>query len=302
MIRPPKRKLTMKKLLVWLIRAIARILRILPVRLRFLCGDLIGWIWFDLVKHRRTIVLDNLLKAYPEWSDEQRIRVGRKSVDHLGRGFIELLTIPALDRNNPEHKKEFRIEGREYFDAAERKGLGVCLLGLHLGNGDMNIAGLALHGIPVALISKLFNIKWLNDAWFEVRSNLGTEFIAPKNSAYHILKSLKQGKAVAFAQDQFKRPPVGVKTHFFGHETGTSMGLAVMAHRSKSPIIPVYTYREEDGTTVICFEPEIPFEEKASKDETIAHMTQVFTDKIEAIVRLMPEQWMWVHKRWKSFS
>lgn len=291
----------MKQLISGLIVLNAKILKILPVQLRFFLGDLIGWLWFDVLRVRRVVVLDNLKIAFPDWTRQQRIKVGRQSVCNLGRGLIEVLTLPALSRENLNDKELFKVEGEHYLTEALEKGRGAFLLTLHLGNGDMAIAGLALHDIPLTVVSKIFKVQWLNDFWFNVRSRLGTEFIPPRNSSYEILKALKKKKTIGFVLDQFMGPPIGVRTQFFGKETGTAMGLAVMVKRSKAPVVPIYFYREDDGTTVIRFEKEIPFEEKESKDETIRHMTQTYTDKIESIVRLYPEQWMWVHKRWKEF-
>lgn len=96
-------------------------------------------------------------------------------------------------------------------------------------------------------------------------------------------------------------PPIGVRTKFFGRETGTAMGLALMAERTGAPVVPMYTVRQPDGSAIVIFEPEIPMQDFGPRDETIARMTQVYTDKIEEIVRKHPEQWMWIHRRWKDF-
>ena len=86
-----------------------------------------------------------------------------------------------------------------------------------------------------------------------------------KEELLFILKSLKKNEAVVFVMDQFMGPPIGVRTTFFGHETGSAMGLAVMAQRSKVPVVPVYTYRDDNGDTHIILEPPIPFEDKVSE-------------------------------------
>jgi len=107
---------------------------------------------------------------------------------------------------------------------------------------------------------------------------------------------------VIFVLDQFMGPPIGVKTLFFGKETGTAMGLTVMAKRTGAPVIPVYCHERADGKQVVSCESEIEFEEKGEKSETLTYMTQKYTDKLESIIKLYPEQWMWVHRRWKKFS
>jgi Kdo2-lipid IVA lauroyltransferase/acyltransferase len=141
----------------------------------------------------------------------------------------------------------------------------------------------------------------LDDIWFSVRGRFGTQFIAPRNSSYEILKALKSKGCVIFVLDQFMGPPLGVKTEFLGRETGTAMGLALFAHKTGAPVVPCYTRRKADGRYVVCFEPEVPFEDFDDKNKNVQYMTQKYTDRIEAIVRKYPEQWMWIHRRWKVF-
>jgi KDO2-lipid IV(A) lauroyltransferase len=216
----------------------------------------------------------------------------------MGRNLTEIARFPFMDEKN---QAEFEIRGLEHLQEARKKGKGVCLLTLHLGNGDMATAGLALHGFPIIVISKVFKVQWINDLWFGVRRKMGADFIAPRNSSYQILKSLRKQAIIAFVLDQFMGPPIGVRTRFFGKETGTALGLAVIAQRSQAPVVPVYTYRDSTGQTIIRFEPEIPFVESDDPDDTVADMTQIYTDRLEDYIRRHPEQWMWVHRRWKRF-
>jgi KDO2-lipid IV(A) lauroyltransferase len=151
------------------------------------------------------------------------------------------------------------------------------------------------------LISKEFKSRWLNDLWFGMRRKHGTRFIAPEKSSFEILRALRRNELVVFVLDQFMGPPIGVRTRFFGKETGTAMGCALMADRTHSPVVPCYTYRKEDGRHVMVFEKPIEFLDHGLRDQNIAVMTQIYTDKIEAIVRKHPGQWMWIHRRWKEF-
>jgi KDO2-lipid IV(A) lauroyltransferase len=152
----------------------------------------------------------------------------------------------------------------------------------------------------MVMVSKFFKIKWLNDLWFGMRERVGTRFVAPRDSSFALLKSLKHGRAVIIPLDQFTGPPIGVRTTFFGHETGTAAGLSVMAERSGAPVISVYTYRKANGRHVIRFHQEIPL--RLSDADTPEQITQRFNDELESFVRLHPEQWMWLHKRWKKFK
>jgi KDO2-lipid IV(A) lauroyltransferase len=231
---------------------------------------------------------------------KDRVRIARVSMKNLGLGFIEYSYFPWLNSKN--YLEFFEFDGEELLAQALKKGKGVLLLTLHMGNGDMACAGLSLRGWPVVMVSKNFKLKWLNDLWFGMRERLGTQFIPPRDSSYALLKALKQGKAVVIPLDQFTGPPIGVRTRFFGHETGTAAGLAVMAERSGAPVLAVYTHRTSGGKHVLHFVREMPVPSNTGKDPEYAQrVTQEFNDQLEQFVRLHPDQWMWIHKRWKRF-
>ena len=281
-------------------RALAAIVAFAPRRARHALGDAIGVIWFDVLRIRRGVALENLRIAFPEWTEARRVRCARASLRHMGRTIADFALFPFYDRARAE--REFDVQGLEHFDRALSEGNGALVLGLHLGSGDLAIATYSALGYKLNLISKFFKSKWLNEAWFGMRARLGTRFIAPERSSFEILRALKRGEAVIFVLDQYQGPPTGVATRFFGRVTGTASGLAVMAERTRAPVIPVYTFRNPDGRSTAAFEPPIPFVETGNRAENIARMTQAYADKLEDIVRRHPEQWMWIHRRWKSFG
>lgn len=268
-------------------------------------GDAIGILWFDILRIRRNVALENLRQCFSDWSEERRIQVARRSVCHIGRSFIEFLRVPSIAAS-PEQRaywrEKFILHGEENLNAALAKGKGVFLLTAHVGNGDWATVGMALHGYRIHVITKEIKLDWLNNFWFSTRQSLGTELIPDRNSSLTILKQLKKNQSIAFMLDQFLGPPIGIKTTFFGRETGTAMGLALLSGRSQAAVVPAYSYRDSEGLTHVIFEPEIPFVETANKDETIRCMTQTYCDRIEGWVKTYPEQWMWVHRRWKKYK
>jgi len=266
---------------------------------RFL-GHTLGWIWFDVLRIRRNVIIDNMGIAFPNLSRQERIGLGRQAMKEFGQNIVEHSLLPFLTTDNfTEH---FVFHGREHLDRALAKGRGVLLLTLHLGNGDLAVAGLALCGYPMYLVSKIFKSKWLNDLWFGMRERSGVRFIPPRNSSYSVLKALKNKGVVIFVLDQFTGPPIGIRTRFFGRETGTGVGLATIAERSQAPVVPAYTVRNAKGQFEVFLEPEIAFEIYGDRDETLARMTQSYNDRLERYVRMYPTQWMWLHKRWKKFK
>jgi KDO2-lipid IV(A) lauroyltransferase len=288
--------LFMKRLISWAGRSASFFIYIAPLSGRRALGAFLAFLWFDLLRIRRQVVLDNIAIAFPEMSRADRIALGRRSLYHLGLNFLEYALWPFLNKKNYTEFVEFH--GLDVFDRALAKGKGVLLLTCHLGHGDLGVAGLSVHGYDMVMVSKFFKLRWLNDLWFAMRERLGTRFVAPRNSSYALLKALKRGAAVVVPLDQFTGPPIGVRTTFFKRETGTAAGLAVMAQRSKAPVVSVYTFRNAQGKQSIQFVREMA----VNMDEPAEVLTQRFNDELENFVRLHPDQWMWIHKRWKRFK
>ncbi len=283
----------MKRLTGWFGRATSFLLFISPAIVRRGLANFLAFLWFDLFRIRREVVLANIHTAFPDWTEAERIRVGRRSMRHQGLNFVEYTFLPFLNQKNVD--EHFVFLGLDVFDRALKKGKGVLLLTLHLGHGDLATAALAIKGYPMVLVSKAFKLKWLNDLWFGMREKVGVRFVPARNSSYALLKALKKNSAVIIPLDQFTGPPIGVRTTFFGKETGTAAGLAVMSERSGAPVVSVYSYRMEDGRHAVRFVREM------EREGATERVTQNYNDELEGFVKKHPEQWMWLHKRWKRF-
>lgn len=289
----------MNKYRVALARVISFPIFIMPEWFGLMIGSAFAHLWWNILRIRRDVVFKNINLAFPEWEEEKKKQIAWSSMQNLGWGFSEYFRFPFLTQKN--YHKWIRFEGEEHLQKALAEGKGVCALSLHLGNGDFALAGLSLKGYPVQLISKEFSLQWLNNLWFALRERVGMKFIPPRNSGYAVVKSLRKNSLVIFVLDQYTGPPIGIKTKFFGVETGTAFGLSLFAKRTGAVVLPIYTYRESPTKHVIKIEPPVEFEDKGDKDMTIQYMTQKYSDKIEELVRRHPEQWMWVHRRWKKF-
>jgi Kdo2-lipid IVA lauroyltransferase/acyltransferase len=289
----------MKQLLGLLCKALSFLIAYLPKGARDFIGDVIGFLWFDVFRIRRNVAIQNVGIAFPEMAEMDRVEIARWSLRHMGRTIVEYSLFPFFSRKKADQL--FRYEGLEQVDEVLKLGKGAIFVTLHLGNGDLAISALSKRGYPISLISKEFKSRWLNDLWFGMRRKHGTQFISAEKSSFDILRTLKRNGIVVFVLDQFMGPPIGVRTLFFGKETGTALGCALMAGRTGTPVFSTYTYRADDGKHVAVIEDLIPFLDNGPREKNIAVMTQVYTDKIESIVRRHPEQWMWIHRRWKEF-
>lgn len=282
--------------------SLAFCLGLMPIRLRWELGSLLGWLWFDVFRIRRMVILKNLTIAFPNLSKEERVRLARISMKNICYNFIEICLIPKLDQAWLENQVVFH--GLEHYEKARSEGKGILMLSMHMGNGDVGTAALALKGIPVQVISKKFKNPFLNQFWFGVREKMGTRFLAAhgKSLPFDILKACKQNQVVIFVIDQFMGKPFGIESRFFGRKTGSAYGLSLFALKTGAPVLPVYAYRDAELRTHVAFEPVIPFEKTEDRDLQFAHMTQKYNDQVEKIVRRHPDQWMWVHRRWKKWE
>jgi KDO2-lipid IV(A) lauroyltransferase len=263
-------------------------------------GDFVGFLWFDVFRIRRKVVLDNLKIAFPNKSHDERVQIGRKNLRNLGRLMVRFSDLVFMDRKMVSER--FAFHGLEHLEAGLAKGRGVCLLTLHLGCGDLSIGALSTIGYPMYLVAKKISAGWLDKILVESRERLGTKSIDPRYTSLTILKALKRQGVVIFVHDQFMGPPIGCASTFFGHPTGTALGLAVIANRSNAPVVPAYSYVDENDIVHTSFDAEIPYAEENGKRVSLEAMTQIYNDHIEKYVARYPEQWMWIHRRWKKFG
>jgi len=283
--------------------SLASFFKLMPLRVRWAFGAFLGWLWFDVLKLRRWTIMKNLSRAFPNMPKEEKYSTARLSMKFLCYNFAEICLMPFMDQKYMEKNCEFH--GLENYEKAKAQGKGLLLMSLHMGNGDVGTNFLTLKGLKVHVISKKFKVKFLNDFWFGVRESKGAKFINPhgRSTPFDILKAVKAQESVVFVIDQFMGRPYGIPTTFFGKKTGTAYGLALFAIKTGSPVLPVYTYRDKNLKTHVVFEPEIKVvAEGEDRDLQISRTTQVYNNKVEEIVRRHPEQWMWVHRRWKAIN
>ena len=274
---------------------------LIPESWRWFWAKVLAFILFDIFRFRRKIILNNLKIVFPQKSLIEASRIGRDSLARQIFNFYEFCLFPAIDEKWIKNHTIF--EGLEHFDQALAEKKGVLLLSLHLGHGDMAISMLANKGYPLYVISKHFKVKWLNEFWFGIRKRFGAVFLDPhgRNSSFDLLKALKANGAVIFVLDQYMGPPYGLETTFFGVTTGTAYGLSLFSLKTRAPVLPVWTYRDEQGRNVIQIGAEIPPEDLGNRDQSLLATTQKYNSILEKLIQEHPEDWMWLHRRWKNY-
>jgi len=269
--------------------------RIWPRKAQLFFGDILGEFALLFAGYRKEVAIKNFKIAFPEMTDEECKKMLHKHFRHLGRLVLEYMisfTIRKSDFDN-----WFVAPDTTPLKEAVAEGKGAILLGTHMGPCDVGVVMTQLAGFPLVLVGKRTPIHWVTRLLFGMREIHGVEALPEERVVTDIIRALKKNKIVVMVMDQYLGPPQGVMSKFFGQETGTSQGVAVFADRFKVPVVPVWSFRREDGRIELVVEKRLDL--TGLNQEQI---TQKCNDEIEKMVRRVPEQWFWVHKRWKPFA
>jgi Kdo2-lipid IVA lauroyltransferase/acyltransferase len=256
----------------------------------------LGLLWWHVVRYRRSTIEENLARAFPELGRAERRALGIGASIHLVRTLLEFLRIPRYASRGFEG---VRIEGLEHLDAAKRRGKGVLCVTAHLGSFELAIAATAARVRPVSAVVKAFP-RGVDAFIARHRMSRGLTLISAASALRPVMQTLDRNEPIVFVLDQNATRRIGVFVDFFGTPACTMSALAIIALRTGAPVIGATIHREGDGTHVVRIHPEIPLEEKATRKDTIAHMTARYTLFIEEAIRAHPEQWLWTHKRWRT--
>jgi KDO2-lipid IV(A) lauroyltransferase len=248
------------------------------------------------------VVLQNLDLAYgDEISRPRKKQITRENFCHYGKLLIEIIC--SIAWNKKAYLKNVTFEGFENVETWLAQGQGGFFLSAHLGNWELAVGSVAAAGVPLDIVVKRSpnpRIEALQQ-WY--RKNMGVGVFVETGTAKDILRSLSKGRWVAFINDQFMGPPIGLPVTFYGKLAGTAVALALLTEKKNVPVIPAYCYRDAHGRLFTRFEKAIEWTHLSDDKITrLYQKTQVFNDILERIVRQHPEQWLWLHRRWKRYS
>lgn len=292
--QPTSFDIKLHTLILTLIRAIGRIPRPMAQRL----GNLLGELGFRLDRRHREIALNNLAFAMGTELDAQQRRDMAKSVyRNLGQILFEVAW--SLDAPPSELEHRIRIDGLEHYHAAFEKGRGVLVVTGHLGNWELLPIVADRAHIPLHFVYRPLDFTPLNLFFENLRARFGARLIPTSHAMIRIARALKQRGVVAILMDQSVDWYDGVWVDFFGRRTCTSKGMALIALKSRSPVVPVFLYRKASNFRAV-FGPEIPLVSSGDKIKDVETNTLNYSKAIEHGIRRHPEQWFWVHRRWKK--
>ncbi|MCM8775818.1 MAG: lysophospholipid acyltransferase family protein [Candidatus Omnitrophica bacterium] len=274
------------------VELLSRVLMLLPFsvlhRLAHFAGDIAYWVMVS----RRKIVLDNLQKVYGDsLTNRQKRQIARRSFQNMILSLVELFVIPKMLK---EASSRFRFVNFPVLEEEFRRGKGVLLVISHLGSWEY-----------LAFLPYLKKMKWsvvvrdiknphVDRAVNRLRRMTQLQPIPRKASAKRIVRELKHNHGVAVLIDQWAGPE-GVWQEFFGHETSTTSIPARLALKLGCSLVPAYCIRTGPGFYTIEFQTPVSVE---SKGET--EITRAINALLEMQIRKYPDQWLWMHRRWKA--
>lgn len=260
-------------------------------------GRGLGWIYGSVIRYHRRDALDALQRAFPGKTRNDITDIADRMYRNFGMNMVEILRLAGGKFN--EFQDRIIIENRERVDEALKRGRGVLILTAHFGNWDLLGMFTVKHNYRLTIISKDIKNKTINGMWMFMREKFGVSIIPAHNSARESLRVLRRNELLGFILDQNRPRSQGIFVDFFGRPACTSPGLAIFSAQAKAPVVPVFIHRTEDGRHALQILPLI--EPPANREpETIRKATQEYTRVIEDQVRAHPEQWIWLHRRWKT--
>jgi KDO2-lipid IV(A) lauroyltransferase len=283
------------RLLYRLLLIVTAIGRRIPLRAGRFLGRQLGRLAWHVARRERRKALANIAVAFPEWSDAKRRDTIRAMFRHMGMSLFEIAWLPNLVEERGT--KTTLFEGAEDVMAQIDAGRGVIIFTAHCGNWEWLACGTGLWGRPTSVLQRERDQPEMNRYITELRANAGVHSIdrGSPSSARDMLRIIRGGGILAFLVDQNLRTE-SVKVPFFGRPAPTPIGPAKLAIRTEALVSITFTERLPDGRHVIRYLPAIQCKRDDDPIELVAHATRL----IEEQIRCVPEQWVWMHDRWKE--
>lgn len=270
----------------------------IPVPLATGISRFLGKLWYSLDRKHRGIALNNLMQAFGSEKSVSEIHAIAEKT------FRNLLRIPfeigwVSQQNTRDLSGRFIFKGRGHMDDALSMGRGILALTAHVGNWEILTTAAFLIGLPLHVIYRPMDFHPLDLVMTQLRSRLGATMIPSARAMRKILRILNDHGVVAMLMDQNVDWYEGNFIDFFGKPACTNKGMAIVALRTKAPVVPVFLVRE-GNRFVVEIRPAIPLIETGDYTHDVQANTARYNQAIEAMIRRYPDQWFWVHQRWKT--
>ena len=276
---------------LWLFRRI-------PLALSIRVGSFLGWVAYCVLRTERARALEHLCIAFPqEKSQRERRRIARRSFQNLGRNAAEVVNYYRIKGDLDRY---ITVVGEEHLDRALAQGMGVLWITAHLGNWELLACYWAQRGYRLNVVARGLYDERLNRLLLRFRKEAGVAVILRDSptAGRGILKALKRKECLAMLIDQDTKVK-GVMVDFFGRKANTPAGPALLACRKPIPVIAGFIHRVTDRSHEIVICPPVEIVRTGNEVQDVEVNTERFNKILENYIRRYPEQWVWMHRRWR---
>jgi KDO2-lipid IV(A) lauroyltransferase len=276
-----------------------KILGILPRPLSRAFAIALSQLVYLLHFRLRQVGMRNLAMVFPEKSNAERARILRGEFTSLGRQLAELCQFPRYALENVDQVVVY--DGLENYERAYARGKGVLFLTAHFGGWELSAFAHSLHGHWLHVVMRPMDNVYLDRMIRRYRTMHGNQTVDKDDFVRGLLAAMKAGEVVGILMDTNMTPPQGIFVNYFGIPACTASGLARIALRTDAAVVPGFTIWDAAlGKYRLRFDPALELIRTGELEADIAANTQMFTKVIEDYVRKYPDQWLWVHRRWKT--
>jgi KDO2-lipid IV(A) lauroyltransferase len=281
----------------WLVRVAIAIVRLLPQWMVRTIGSTLGLVVYLVdVPHRR-IANRNLAIAFPTRNTRERRAIARGAFRHFGRLLFELLTFSTL--TNAQIMARVEFEGGERTRSAYAQGRGVLFITGHFGSWELHSLAHALEFEPIGVLARALDNPLLNDLLARIRERTGNSVIYRRETVRRVMRALEARHGVAILIDQHIMSRDAIYVDFFSRPAATTSLVAALALRTGAPVVPVFALPLPRGRYKLIYEHPVE-PPPADSPNAVREFTQRCTDVLEMYVRRNPEQWLWMHRRWRA--
>jgi Kdo2-lipid IVA lauroyltransferase/acyltransferase len=276
------------------------LVRIIPRHVGVRLGGYLGWMSFYFFVRERQRALRHIRQALEDvYQPKQRSQIIKVSFQNLGKNLLELLYLSRLTPS--EIDQMVSVEGENYLKDAYRRGRGVIFITGHIGNWEIGAASLAKHYHPTVILATPIYDPHLEEVMVRIRRTHMIETIVrgQSNALRRLLATLREGGVVVLAIDQDTRVD-GVFVPFFGRDAYTPAGPVTLALRTGAAVVIGFSLRQSDGSHKVILQAPLDLIRSGDNKADIQANTARFTGVIEQFIRDYPEQWIWMHERWKT--
>lgn len=275
------------------------------LKIKTLKPSLWGKIIYYCLPFRRRVVFENMQRVFGQQLDRLQIKkLAQCFYSHLAKMLSENVQLRFLSEKRIRDKVV--VVGEQYPLAAIAQQKGALILTGHFGNWELapigGILNFKAYQRRLHIIRRTIGLKWLEKILFRRFYKAGLFVIPKRHSLNQVCQAIEQNDAVVFIMDQHASTNLkdGIWAKFFGYEVGTYRSLASIARYTNAPVIPATGYRREDGKHVLEFFPPLPWLTDADAEQEILKNTEQYNRVLEQLVLAHPEQWLWLHRRFKK--